>query len=86
MKTDSQRPGGREGATSALNAAIHDTNLAENVSSIASAKAVFGSVTVLLTLIRVCFLLSYKDLLQVHTHLGLDGQKTGSRRTRVALH
>jgi len=85
METDSQPPGGREGATSALNAAIQDTNLAENVSSIASAKAVFGSVTVLLTLIRVRFLLSCNDLLQVYTQLGLDGQKTGSRRTRVAL-
>jgi len=85
METDSQRPGGREGATSALNAAIQDTNLAENVSSIAPAKAVFGSVTVLLAFIRVCFLLFCNDLLQVHTQLGLDGQKTGSRRTRVAL-
>ena len=69
----------------ALNAAIQNTNLAENVSSIAPTKAVFGSVGVLLTLIRVCFLLSCNDLLQVHTQLGLDGQKTGSRRTRVAL-
>jgi len=68
METVSQRPGGQEGATSALNAAIQDTNLAEKVSSIAPAKAVFGSVTVLLTLIRVCFLLFCNDLLQVHTY------------------
>ena len=85
METDSQQPGGREGAISALNAAIQDTGLAENVSSIAPAKAVFGSVTVLLALIRVRFLLFCDDLLQVHTQLGLDGQKTGSRRTRVTL-
>ena len=74
MKIDSQRPGGQEGATSALNAAIQDTNLAENVSSIAPAKAVFDSVSVILTFIRVCFLPSCNDLLQVHTQLGLGGE------------
>ena len=74
MKTDSQPSGGQEGATSALNAAIQDTNLTENVSSIAPAKAVFDSVGVLLTFIRVCFLPSCNDLLQVHTQLGLVGE------------
>jgi len=66
MTTDSKRRGGREGATLTLNTTIEDTNLAEKVSSIAPAKAVFGSVSVLLTLIRVCFLLFCNDLLQVH--------------------
>ena len=64
MNTDSQRPGGREDATSALNTAIEDIDLAEKVSSIAPAKAVFGLVSILLTLIRVRFLLSCHDLLQ----------------------
>ena len=64
MNTDSQRPGGREGAISALNTAIEDIDLAEKVSSIAPAKAVFGLVSILLTLIRVGFLLSCHDLLQ----------------------
>ena len=64
MNTDSQRPGGREGATSALNTAIEDIDLAEKVSSIAPARAVFGLVGILLTLIRVRFLLSCHDLLQ----------------------
>ena len=48
MKTESQRPN-----TETLNAAIEATNLAEKVSSIAPAKAVFGSVHALLTQIRV---------------------------------
>jgi len=55
MKTESQRPKGREGTAEGLNAAIEATNLAERVSSIAPAKAVFGSVNDLLTQIRVCF-------------------------------
>jgi hypothetical protein len=62
MNTESQRPDGRESAISALNEAIKALNPAE-VSSFPPAKAVFGSVTVLLTLIRVCFLLSCNDLL-----------------------
>jgi len=79
MEAKSQRPNEQEGAISALNAAIEDLNLAEKVSSIPPAKAVFGSVTILLALIRVCFLLFRHDLLRVHTQLGFDGQKTGSR-------
>jgi len=51
----------REGATSALNAAIETLNL--KISGISPAKAVFGSVVALLTLIEVCFL----DPLQVQT-------------------
>ena len=62
MKTESQRPNAET-----LNAAIEATNLAENVSSIAPAKAVFGSVHALLTQIRVCFLLLCHGLLRVHT-------------------
>jgi len=79
MEAKSQRPNEQEGAISALNTAIEDLNLAENVSSIPQAKAVFGSVIILLALIRVCFLLFRHDLLRVHTQLGFDGQKTGSR-------
>jgi hypothetical protein len=72
MEAESQRPEGREGAISALNEAIEAINPAK-VSSFPLAKAVFGSVTVLLTLIRVCFPLPCNDLLQVHPSLGLDG-------------
>jgi len=67
MKTESQRPKEREGTAEGLNAAIEATNIAEKVSSIAPAKAVFGSVNLLLTQIRVCFLLLYRGLLRVHT-------------------
>jgi hypothetical protein len=56
MEAESQRPKGREGAISALNEAIEALNPAK-MSSFPPAKAVFGSVIILLTLIRVCFLL-----------------------------
>ena len=51
---------------SALNAAIDDINLANKVSSIAPAKAIYGSVGGLLTMIRVCSILFYDDLSRVH--------------------
>ena len=56
MDADSQRPKGREGAISALNEAIEDLSPAKT-SNIPPTRAVFGSVTTLLTLIRVRFLL-----------------------------
>ena len=58
MEAESQRPKGREGAISALDAAVKAMNLAEKTSDIVPAKAVFSSVRTLLTMIRVRFLLS----------------------------
>jgi hypothetical protein len=57
METELRRPKGRESTISALNAAIEALNLAKEVSSITPAKAVFGSVSVILTTIRVSSLL-----------------------------
>lgn len=67
METKSQRPKGREGGISALNASIEALNLAENDSSIAPEKAVFGSVNTLLTTIRVCSPHFCNDPLHVYT-------------------
>lgn len=54
METESQhRPEERESATAVLNAAIETLNLAKEVSSITPAKAVFGSVSAILVMIRV---------------------------------
>ena len=53
MEAKSQRPKGRESTISALNASIEVLNLAKEISSITPAKAVFGSVSVILTTIRV---------------------------------
>ena len=67
MEAKSQRSKEHQGAVSALNAAIKALSLAEKISSITPAKAVFGSVSTLLTLIMVCFLLFRNGLLQAHT-------------------
>jgi hypothetical protein len=57
MDTTSQRPKGRDGVLSALNVAIEALNLAKEISSITPAKAVFGSVSVLLVMIKVSCLI-----------------------------
>ena len=49
--------GGRDNVLSSLNVVIETLNLAKEVSSITPAKAVFGSVSLILTMIRVGFLL-----------------------------
>lgn len=73
MEAEFQQPTGREAAISALNAAVEVMNLAEKNSTITPVKTVFGSVSTILTLVRVCFLLSCNDLLRIYTQLGLDG-------------
>ena len=64
MDTKSQRR--RDGALSLINAAIEVMNLAKEVSSPTPAKAVFGSVSVILTIIRVGLLPVHLDQLQAH--------------------
>ena len=53
MAAKSQQPKAREGVVSTLNAAIEAMNLAKELSSITPARAVFGSVSVVLTMTRV---------------------------------
>ena len=51
----------RDGALSLLNAAIEVMNLAKEVSSATPAKAIFGSVSAILTMIRVGLLPICRD-------------------------
>jgi len=53
MAAKSQRPKGRDSALSSLNVAIDFLNLAKEASSITPAKAAFGTVSILLTMIKV---------------------------------
>jgi len=85
MEVRARRPKDREGTLSKLNAAIEVVNLAEKISSITPAKAAFASVGLLLTMVKVCLLLFWNELLQAHTYPGLDGQRAGIRQTRVGL-
>ena len=57
MDADAKRQERRDIALSSLNVAIETLNLAKEVSSITPAKAVFGSVSVILTMIKVDFFL-----------------------------
>ena len=79
MVAKSQRPKGRDGTTSSLNIAIEALNLAKEAASVTPAKAVFGSVSILLTMIKVRLFLSYDRTFHVHTLPGLDGQQSGLR-------
>ena len=74
MSTKSQRPNGRDAVLSSLNMAIEALNLAKEVSSITPAKAVFGTVSILLTMIKACFILFCDEVFRTHTQLGHDGQ------------
>ena len=85
MEAGSQKQKRRDGALSTLNIAIDALNLAKEVSSITPAKAAFGSVSILLVMIKVRFLLFCDEVLQVHKQPGFDGQRNGLRRTRVIL-
>ena len=86
MDALSQRPARRRNGTlSSLNAAIVAINLARDIICITPAKVAFGSVSALLTMIRVGFFILCNDELWVHMYLGLDDERTGLRRNRVEL-
>ena len=53
MATSSRRPKGSGGLVSTLNVSIEAMNLAKEISSVTPAKAVFGSVSVVLAMIKV---------------------------------
>ena len=62
----------RETALSLLNAAIEAMNLAKEISGATPAKAIFGSVSVLLTMITVR-LLSSDGTSKIHAESGING-------------
>ena len=65
MDIKSQRQEGRNSALSSLNMAIEALNLAKEISNATPVNAIFGSVSVLLTIIRVRFLF-YHEVFHVH--------------------
>jgi len=76
MDVDSRRQKRRDDALSLLNVAIETINLAKEISSVTPAKAVFGSVSVLLTMIRVRPPLSSDDTFQVYAYQDSMANKT----------
>ena len=85
MSTEYQKPKTRDRALSLLNAAIDTLNLARGIPSSTPAKAVFGSVSVLLTMIKVYSFSSYGGEFPVHIHPGSQGQQKGLRRSWADL-
>jgi len=68
-----QRPKHRD-ALSSLNAAVAALNLAKELSSVTPAKAVFGTVSIILMMIRVSFLLVCVERSQDEMDIGHDDQ------------
>jgi len=85
MQTKPQRPNGRNGTLSSLNIAIEAMSLAKEASSITPAKAVFGSVSILLTMVRVRLLIPYDRKCHIHPWPGFNGQQTGLYRAQLSL-
>ena len=85
MTDNSQQSKGRDGVLSTLNMAIDGLNFAKEIVDVTPAKAAFGSVAILLTMIRVSFLPFCDETFQVHTWSGYDGQRSGLRRARAVL-
>ena len=56
----------QDNTLSLLGVAIDAMELAKEVSSVTPAKAVFGSVSIILTMIRVCFPPFYDSLFRAH--------------------
>ena len=73
MATKPQESKARDGLLSSLNAAIGALDLAKEISSATPAKAVFGSVSVLLTLIKVCGPLFHDNEFLNRIRSGFDG-------------
>jgi len=69
---ESQQPKHRDVTLSSLNAAIDAMNLAKEAMSQTPAKAIFGSVSILLTMVRVCSLSFYSGELRVHVYTGFN--------------
>ena len=76
MRETSRRPKGRESVLSALNVTIETLNLAKEICSVTPAKAVFGSVSVLLTMIKVYLLplLDYSLPVHIFIYPGVDDE------------
>ena len=81
MATNSRGSQTRDGL---LNAAIDALNLLK-ISKATPAKAVSGSVLALLATIRVRSLLFFGDGFLTRIYSGLDGQRTGIRRSCTVL-
>ena len=66
MSTGSQQQDGREGPLALLNAAIETMNHAKTLPFSQPAMVIFGTVSTILTMIKVCFLFFCNEASRVH--------------------
>ena len=85
MASEPQRSKKHDSVLPKLDVAIQLLSSAKDVCSVAPAQIALGSACVLLTAIRVHFLLSSSDELRVHDYSGYHGQQTRFRRSRTVL-
>jgi hypothetical protein len=81
----SQQQTARDGVLSTLDAFIQTLNFARDSCGIPPAQIAFGSASVLLTMIRVYFLLLCNDGILIRVYLGHDGQRSGLCRPWAGL-
>ena len=67
MMDKPQQPKGRDRVLSTLTMAIDSLDLAKKAASVTPAEAIFGSVAMLLIMIRVSFLLFCDETSKIHT-------------------
>ena len=85
MVDNLQRRKDQGGTIPALNTAIDDLNLTNEVASTTPANTIFDSVAALLTMVRVSSLLFCDEMYRVYTSLGYDGQRTGLCGSRTIV-
>jgi hypothetical protein len=85
MATTSQRQKGRDGLLLTLNASIELLTLAKDTCGFPPAQAVLGSISALLTMIRVCCSRLCGDDLPADVYPGLNGQRAGLPSTWTEL-
>ena len=76
---------GPDATSTTLDVAIEALNLAKEISSVTPAKAAFGSVGVVLAVVKVPFHLFCGNELPVHIYLGLHGQRRRLRQACTVL-
>jgi hypothetical protein len=81
----SQQLKGRNGVLSTLDVSIQALNIAKDTCGIPPAQIALGSASVLLTMIRACFLFLCVDSLLTRVYLGHDGQRPGLCRPWTGL-
>jgi hypothetical protein len=81
----SQQQTANDGILSTLDVSIQALNFAKDSCGIPPAQIAFGAASVLLAMIRVCFLLLYSGTLLIRVYLGHNGQRPGLYRPWTGL-